>query len=29
MGPGDGSIPGLYLLAANDIIHLLKSYPEL
>ena len=29
MGPGDGSIPGLYLLAANDIIYHLKNYPEL
>jgi hypothetical protein len=29
MGPSDGSIPGLYLLAAFDIISLLKNYPEL
>ena len=29
MGPNDGSIPGLYLLASYDIISLLKSYPEL
>jgi kinesin family protein 2/24 len=29
MGPTDGSIPGLYLLASYDIIHLLQSYPQL
>lgn len=29
MGPSDGSVPGLYILAAIDIIDLLKSYPEL
>lgn len=29
MGPSDGSIPGLYLLAAYDIIGTLQSYPEL
>jgi kinesin family protein 2/24 len=29
MGPGDGSVPGLYLLAAYDIITMLQSYPEL
>jgi kinesin family protein 2/24 len=28
MGPTDGSVAGLYLLAANDIIHLLKNQPE-
>lgn len=28
MGPSDGSVPGLYLLAANDIVQLLQSYPE-
>ena len=28
MGPNDGQTPGLYLLAAYDIINLLKSYPE-
>jgi kinesin family protein 2/24 len=29
MGPTDGSVPGLYLLAAHDIIDYLKGYPEL
>ena len=29
MGPNDGSIPGLYLLAAYDIVHLLQNYPHL
>ena len=29
MGPTDGSVPGLYLLAAYDIINMLKNYPEL
>lgn len=29
MGPGDGSVPGLYLLAAYDIIDLLHSYTDL
>lgn len=29
MGTPDGSNPGLYLLAAHDIISLLKNYPEL
>ena len=29
MGPTDGSIPGLYLLAACDIIELLQSFQEL
>ena len=28
MGLNDGSVPGLYLLAAHDIITLLNSYPE-
>ena len=27
MGLNDGSVPGLYLLAAHDIINLLNSYP--
>ena len=29
MGPSDGSIPGLYLLAAFDIIELLNAYEDL
>lgn len=29
MGPADGSIPGLYLLAAYDIMNLLKNYADL
>ena len=29
MGLNDGSVPGLYLLAAYDIINALNSYPEL
>lgn len=29
MGPSDGSVPGLYILAAIDIIDLLKNYPQL
>ena len=29
MGPTDGSVPGLYLLAAYDIIDLLNSYQDL
>ena len=29
MGPSDGSIPGLYLLAAYDVIDLLNSYTDL
>lgn len=29
MGVSDGSVPGLYLLAAYDIINLLNSYPDL
>ena len=29
MGPTDGSVPGLYLLAAHDIINQLMNYPEL
>lgn len=29
MGQADGSVPGLYLLAAYDICALLHSYPEL
>lgn len=28
MGVNDGSVPGLYLLAANDIIDLLCNQPE-
>ena len=28
MGVNDGSVPGLYLLAANDIIDLLQNQPE-
>ena len=28
MGVNDGSVPGLYLLAAFDIISLLNSYPD-
>ena len=28
MGVNDGSVPGLYLMAPNDIINLLQSYPE-
>lgn len=28
MGVSDGSVPGLYLLAAFDIINLLNSYPD-
>ncbi len=29
MGPSDGSIPGLYLLAAYDVIDLLNQYTDL
>jgi kinesin family protein 2/24 len=29
MGSEDGKNPGLYLLAANDIIRKLQDYPEL
>jgi len=29
MGVIDGSIPGLYILAAYDVCELLKSYPDL
>jgi kinesin family protein 2/24 len=29
MGPSDGSVPGLYLLAAYDVIELLNSYTDL
>ena len=29
MGPSDGSIPGLYLLAAFDVIDLLNQYEDL
>ena len=29
MGPSDGSIPGLYLLAAFDVIELLNQYEDL
>lgn len=29
MGPSDGSIPGLYLLAAYDVIDLLNQYSDL
>ena len=29
MGPSDGSAPGLYLLAANDIINTMSGYPDL
>lgn len=29
MGVMDGSVPGLYLLAAHDIISLLQSFPDL
>ncbi len=29
MGPADGSSPGLYLLAAYDIVNLLSSFPQL
>ena len=29
MGPNDGTVPGLYLLAAYDIINNLQNYPEL
>lgn len=29
MGPTDGSVPGLYLLAAYDIVNTLQDYPEL
>lgn len=29
MGPSDGSVPGLYLLASYDIIDLLNSYTDL
>jgi hypothetical protein len=28
MGVADGSVPGLYLLAAVDIIDLLQNQPE-
>ena len=29
MGPTDGSIPGLYLLASFDIINYLTQFPDL
>lgn len=29
MGTNDGSVPGLYLLAAYDVIELLKQYEDL
>lgn len=29
MGPNDGSVPGLYLLAADDVVKLLANYQEL
>lgn len=29
MGPSDGSVPGLYLLAAYDVIDLLNLYTDL
>lgn len=29
MGPTDGSVPGLYLLAAYDVIDLLNQYSDL
>jgi len=29
MGPSDGSIPGLYLLAAFDVIALLDQFEDL
>jgi kinesin family protein 2/24 len=29
MGPTDGSVPGLYLLAAYDVIDLLNQYTDL
>lgn len=29
MGPTDGTVPGLYLLAAYDVINLLNSYTDL
>ena len=29
MGPSDGSVPGLYLLAAYDVIDLLNSYTDI
>jgi kinesin family member 2/24 len=29
MGPSDGSVPGLYLLAAFDVIELLNQYEDL
>ena len=29
MGVSDGSIPGLYLLAANDIVNMLEEYQDL
>ena len=29
MGPSDGTVPGLYLLAAYDVIDLLNSYTDL
>ena len=28
MGVSDGSIPGLYLLAANDIVNMLEEYQD-
>ena len=28
MGVNDGSIPGLYLLAANDIVNMLDEYQD-
>jgi kinesin family protein 2/24 len=29
MGPTDGSVPGLYLLAAYDVIDLMNQYTDL
>lgn len=29
MGPSDGSVPGLYILAAYDVIELLNQYEDL
>ena len=29
MGTSDGSVPGLYLLAAFDVVHLLNQYEDL
>ena len=28
MGISDGSMPGLYLLAANDIVNMLEEYSD-